>query len=106
MTNTHQPITHWYPATVAGKRPTARWYWGRAVYVSRRDYWRITKSFLPSEFLSVRSVFCFTCRWPSKALCCWPRLGSYCWPSPCSACTACTVIPACATFIASSIWAE
>lgn len=46
MTSTHQPISHWYPGTVASKRPTAWWYWGRAVYVSRRDYWRITKKFL------------------------------------------------------------
>src|SRR5712671_7892844 len=37
---------HWYPATVAAERPSALWYWGRAVYVSRRDYWRITKKFL------------------------------------------------------------
>ena len=46
MTGTHQPVSHWYPGTVADKRPTAWWYWGRAVYVSRRDYWRITKKFL------------------------------------------------------------
>ncbi|OLB20606.1 MAG: hypothetical protein AUH16_04595 [Acidobacteria bacterium 13_2_20CM_57_7] len=46
MTKTHQPLTHWFPATVAGERPSAWWYWGRAVYVSRRDYWRITKKFL------------------------------------------------------------
>jgi SAM-dependent methyltransferase len=37
---------HWYPASVADKRPSAWWYWGRAVYVSRRDYWKITKVFL------------------------------------------------------------
>src|SRR5438132_14168981 len=46
MTNVRQAISHWYPGTVADKRPTAWWYWGRAVYVSRRDYWRITKKFL------------------------------------------------------------
>ena len=46
MTKTHQPLTYWFPATVAGERPSAWWYWGRAVYVSRRDYWRITKKFL------------------------------------------------------------
>jgi len=46
MTNTHEATSHWYPGTVADKRPTAWWYWGRAVYVSRRDYWRITKKFL------------------------------------------------------------
>src|SRR5580692_3670787 len=46
MTSTHEPVSHWYPGTVADKRPTAWWYWGRAVYVSRRDYWRITKYFL------------------------------------------------------------
>ena len=39
-------VTHWYPAAVAEKRPSAWWYWGRAVYVSRRDYWKITKVFL------------------------------------------------------------
>jgi len=37
---------HWFPGTVAERRPSAWWYWGRAVYVSRRDYWRITKKFL------------------------------------------------------------
>jgi SAM-dependent methyltransferase len=46
MTNTPEAVTHGYPASVAGKRPTPWWYWGRAVYVSRRDYWRITKVFL------------------------------------------------------------
>jgi SAM-dependent methyltransferase len=42
----HPGVTHWYPAAVAEKRPSAWWYWGRAVYVSRRDYWKITKVFL------------------------------------------------------------
>ena len=46
MTNAHQVAAHWYPASVAEKRPSAWWYWGRAVYVSRRDYWKITKVFL------------------------------------------------------------
>ncbi len=46
MTNAQQTATHWYPASVAEKRPSAWWYWGRAVYVSRRDYWKITKVFL------------------------------------------------------------
>jgi SAM-dependent methyltransferase len=46
MTNPHKATSHWYPGTVADKRPSAWWYWGRAVYVSRRDYWRITKKFL------------------------------------------------------------
>src|SRR5713226_9225705 len=46
MSNSHEGITHCYPVSVAGKRPSAWWYWGRAVYVSRRDYWRITKVFL------------------------------------------------------------
>ena len=46
MTKSHEAVTHWYPASVAGKRPTPWWYWGRAVYVSRRDYWKITKYFL------------------------------------------------------------
>src|SRR5438552_2528880 len=46
MTKTQEPLTHWYPATIAAERPSAWWYWGRAVYVSRRDYWRITKKFL------------------------------------------------------------
>jgi len=35
MANTHEATSHWYPGTVADKRPTAWWYWGRAVYVSR-----------------------------------------------------------------------
>src|SRR6266481_1152134 len=46
MTKSHEAVTHWYPASVAARRPTPWWYWGRAVYVSRRDYWRITKYFL------------------------------------------------------------
>jgi SAM-dependent methyltransferase len=46
MTNTDESAAHWYPASVAEKRPSAWWYWGRAVYVSRRDYWKITKIFL------------------------------------------------------------
>src|SRR6266576_2793879 len=46
MTKSPEAAMHWYPAAVAGQRPSAWWYWGRAVYVSRRDYWRITKYFL------------------------------------------------------------
>ena len=46
MTSTNEAVCHWYPASVADKRPSAWWYWGRAVYVSRRDYWKITKVFL------------------------------------------------------------
>src|SRR5258708_21759499 len=46
MSKAQEATTHWYPGTVANKRPSAWWYWGRAVYVSRRDYWRITKKFL------------------------------------------------------------
>src|SRR6266851_6992621 len=46
MTKSPEAVIHWYPASVAAKRPTPWWYWGRAVYVSRRDYWRITKKFL------------------------------------------------------------
>jgi SAM-dependent methyltransferase len=46
MTETQKTTTHWYPASSAERRPSAWWYWGRAVYVSRRDYWRITKKFL------------------------------------------------------------
>jgi SAM-dependent methyltransferase len=46
MASNHETRTHWYPASVAEKRPSAWWYWGRAVYVSRRDYWKITKVFL------------------------------------------------------------
>ncbi|HEY4240414.1 MAG TPA: class I SAM-dependent methyltransferase [Kofleriaceae bacterium] len=32
---------HWYPRAPATRRPTHAWYWGRALYVSRRDYARI-----------------------------------------------------------------
>jgi len=46
MTKAHEKAAHWYPASVAANRPTPWWYWGRAVYVSRRDYWKITKYFL------------------------------------------------------------
>jgi SAM-dependent methyltransferase len=45
-TNTSETRTHWFPGTVAEQRPSAWWFWGRAVYVSRRDYWKITKLFL------------------------------------------------------------
>jgi len=46
MANAQATAAHWYPASVAEKRPSAWWYWGRAVYVSRRDYWKIAKVFL------------------------------------------------------------
>jgi SAM-dependent methyltransferase len=46
MSNAKATRVHWFPGTVAEQRPSAWWYWGRAVYVSRRDYWRITKYFL------------------------------------------------------------
>ena len=36
MTSTHEAVTHWFPTSVADKRPSAWWYWGRAVYVSLR----------------------------------------------------------------------
>jgi SAM-dependent methyltransferase len=32
---------HWYPRANPATRPSHWWYWGRALYVSRRDYWRI-----------------------------------------------------------------
>lgn len=32
---------HAYPRTTAERRPTAWWYYGRALYVSRRDYFKI-----------------------------------------------------------------
>ncbi len=44
--NVNETRVHWFPGTVAEQRPSAWWYWGRAVYVSRRDYWKITKYFL------------------------------------------------------------
>jgi SAM-dependent methyltransferase len=37
---------HVYPAARADRRPSHWWYWGRAIYVSRRDYWSITRVFL------------------------------------------------------------
>ena len=46
MSNANETRVHWFPGTIAEQRPSAWWYWGRAVYVSRRDYWRITKYFL------------------------------------------------------------
>jgi SAM-dependent methyltransferase len=45
-TKVSETRVHWFPGTIAEQRPSAWWYWGRAVYVSRRDYWRITKKFL------------------------------------------------------------
>jgi len=38
-------IKHHYPAAKADQQPTPWWYFGRAVYVSRRDYWDIFKTF-------------------------------------------------------------
>lgn len=46
MTKKNEVRNHWFPGTSAERRPSAWWYWGRAVYVSRRDYWKITKVFL------------------------------------------------------------
>ena len=37
---------HWFPAVNAQDRPSAWWYFGRAVYVSRRDYRKIFFVFL------------------------------------------------------------
>ena len=37
---------HWYPSAPAARRPSHWWYWGRAVYVSRRDYRKIFLAFL------------------------------------------------------------
>ena len=38
--------THCYPPADPARRPSHLWYWGRSVYVSRRDYWRIFLGFL------------------------------------------------------------
>ncbi len=46
MTVAGEAQLYWFPKADARRRPSAWWYWGRAVYVSRRDYWRITKVFL------------------------------------------------------------
>jgi len=37
---------HCYPAADPARRPSHLWYWGRAIYVSRRDYWKIFLGFL------------------------------------------------------------
>lgn len=37
---------HWYPKADAGKEPSAWWYYGRSVYVSRHDYRKIFFFFL------------------------------------------------------------
>lgn len=39
MSATH--ARHWYPRATAAARPSHWWYWGRALYVSRRDYRKI-----------------------------------------------------------------
>lgn len=36
-----RPRWHAYPRTTPAQRPTAWWYYGRALYVSRRDYFKI-----------------------------------------------------------------
>jgi len=38
--------TRWFPATRADRRPSPWWYFGRAVYVSRRDYGKIFLAFI------------------------------------------------------------
>ncbi len=35
------PARHWYPAAHADRQPSPWWYFGRAAYVSRRDYFKI-----------------------------------------------------------------
>ena len=37
---------HWYPAATPARQPGPWWYFGRAVYVSRRDYGKIFLAFL------------------------------------------------------------
>jgi SAM-dependent methyltransferase len=37
---------HWFPRAPFDRRPSHAWYWGRALYVSRRDYRRIFLAFL------------------------------------------------------------
>jgi SAM-dependent methyltransferase len=37
---------HFYPAAPTDRRPSHLWYWGRALYVSRRDYRKISVAFL------------------------------------------------------------
>jgi SAM-dependent methyltransferase len=37
---------HWFPKASPEKQPSPWWYFGRAVYVSRRDYWRIFRVFV------------------------------------------------------------
>jgi SAM-dependent methyltransferase len=37
---------HWYPAANPDKQPSPWWYFGRAVYVSRRDYRKIFLAFV------------------------------------------------------------
>jgi SAM-dependent methyltransferase len=37
---------HFYPAAPIDQRPSHFWYWGRALYVSRRDYQKILVAFL------------------------------------------------------------
>ncbi len=46
MSEINQTQKHRFPKVDPGRRPSAWWYWGRALYVSRRDYWKITKVFL------------------------------------------------------------
>lgn len=44
-TNTHKR-KHWYPASSATHQPSNRWYFGRAVYVSRHEYRKIFLVFI------------------------------------------------------------
>jgi SAM-dependent methyltransferase len=45
MTAPHAPQL-WYPPADPARQPSPWWYFGRAVYVSRRDYGRIFRAFL------------------------------------------------------------
>jgi hypothetical protein len=45
MNEKRAEMQHWYPRADAARQPTPWWYFGRAVYVSRRDYRKIFNVF-------------------------------------------------------------
>lgn len=59
MTTATATRRHAYPRTNPARRPTAWWYYGRALYVSRRDYFKIYCALMltlgfPMVFLALR----------------------------------------------------
>lgn len=88
------PRRHLYPAAHADRRPSHWWYWGRAIYVSRRDYWSIARVFLTAGLpLGAYGVLARDRRVGPSI---WRRLDSPYSDTRCSGSTGCMDIHPCA----------